>query len=135
VFIENTKEYGNNFVPQYDFIILVKFDYEIENPMEDDELWKTIIREAREKLNAGLDISLDKISVKNGGTVSNLDDRFDEGIHYSPINKFYDFTIELPSLIDLQFLMSLQQNGFTSNDFDKEQLEKTIDEIKEKLNQ
>jgi len=31
--------------------------------------------------------------------------------------------------------MALQQNGFASNDFNKEQLEKTIDEVKEKLNQ
>jgi hypothetical protein len=132
VFISNTSEYGDNYTPSYEQIILIRLEPTKMELDGNDEIWSKL-KNVKEKLSGELNIPIDKISSRSGSYVSNLDDRFDVGIDWSPMNKFYKYAIELPNENDLLFLKTLVQSGFAKEDFDKRQLNRTITEIEEKL--
>ncbi|UII20536.1 HEAT repeat domain-containing protein [Fulvivirga ligni] len=133
VFINNTSDYGDNFSPYYDQIILIRLDPTKMNLGGGDEIWIKL-KSVKEKLSEELNIPIEKISSRSGSYVSNLDDRFDVDIDWSPMQKFYKYGIELPNERDLLFFKTLAQSGFAKDDFDKRQLNRTISEIEEKLN-
>ena len=133
VFINNTPEYGDNFIPSYEQIILIRLEPTKMKFNGNDEIWSKL-KNAKEKLSEELNISVKQISSRRGSYVSNLDDRFDVDIDWSPMNKFYKYAIELPNENDLLFLKTLEQSGFATDDFDIRQLDKTIKEVEDKLN-
>ena len=132
VFISNTSEYGENFTPSYEQIILIRLEPSKIKLEGNDEIW-SILKNVKEKLSEELNIPVDQISSRSGSYVSNLDDRFDVDIDWSPMQKFYKYAIELPNENDLLFFRTLSQSGFAKDDFDKRQLNRTITEIEEKL--
>ncbi|MFW5872320.1 MAG: HEAT repeat domain-containing protein, partial [bacterium] len=132
VFINNTEEYCDNFVPSYEQIILIRLEPTKMKLDGNDEIWIKL-KNVKEKLNEELNIPVEKISSRSGSYVSNLDDRFDVDINWSPMQKFYKYAIELPNESDLLFFKTLAQSGFAKDDFDKRQLNRTITEIEEKL--
>ena len=132
VFISNTSEYGENFTPSYEQIILIRLEPSKMKLEGNDEIW-SILKNVKEKLSEELNIPVDQISSRSGSYVSNLDDRFDVDIDWSPMQKFYKYAIELPNENDLLFFRTLSQSGFAKDDFDKRQLNRTITEIEEKL--
>lgn len=132
VFINNTSDYGDNFTPYYDQIILIRLEPSKMNLDGNNEIWIKL-KSVKEKLSEELNIPIEKISSRSGSYVSNLDDRFDVDIDWSPMQKFYKYAIELPNENDLLFFKTLAQSGFAKDDFDKRQLNRTITEIEEKL--
>jgi len=132
VFINNTSDYGDNFIPYYDQIILIRLQPTKMNLDGNDEIWIKL-KSVKERLSEELNIPIEKISSRSGSYVSNLDDRFDVDIDWSPMQKFYKYAIELPKESDLLFFKTLAQSGFAKDDFDKRQLDRTITEIEEKL--
>jgi hypothetical protein len=132
VFINNTSDYGDNFTPYYNQIILIRLEPTRMNLDGNDEIWIKL-KSVKEKLSEELNIPIEKISSRSGSYVSNLDDRFDVDIDWSPMQKFYKYAIELPNENDLLFFKTLAQSGFAKDDFDKRQLNRTITEIEEKL--
>jgi len=132
VFINNTSEYGNNFTPSYEQIILIRLEPTKMELDGNDEIWNKL-KKVKEKLSDELRIPIEQISSRSGSNVSNLDDRFDVDIDWSPMQKFYEYAVELTNESDLLFFKALAQNGFAKDDFDKRQLDRTITEIEEKL--
>jgi hypothetical protein len=132
VFINNTSAYGDNFIPSYEQIILIRLEPTKMKLEGNDEIWNKL-KNVKEKLSEDLNIPVEQISSRSGSYVSNLDNRFDVDIDWSPMNKFYKYAIELPNENDLLFLKTLAQTGFAKDDLDKRQLNSTITEIEEKL--
>ncbi len=133
VFLTNTEDYGPNFIPMYDQSILITLAYTTGfDSNGTDEIW-TKLDAVREQLSKDLDIPVKKIGSRKSSYVSNIDDRFDNTIDWSPMIKFYKYAKALPSEQDLRFLKALAQNGFAKREFDIKQLEKTIKEIEVKL--
>lgn len=132
IFINNTEDFGDKFTPSYEQIVLIRLEPIEMKPDEKDEIWRKL-KNVKEKLSKKLNIPMGQISSRSGTYVSNLDDRFDVNIGFSPMNKFYNYAKELPNELDLLFLKTLAQNGFAKKDFDKRQLDKAIKEIEEKL--
>jgi hypothetical protein len=132
VFINNTSAHGDNFIASYEQIILIRLEPTKMKLDGNDEIWNKL-KNVKEKLSEELNIPVEQISSRSGSYVSNLDDRLDVDIDWSPMNKFYKYAIELPNENDLLFLKTLAQCGFAKDDFDKRQLNRTITEIEEKL--
>lgn len=132
VFINNTEKYNNNFTPSYDQIILIKLKPTKLSLDRDKEIW-TELKDIKEKISEKLKIPMAQISSRSGFYVSNLDDRFDVDIDWSPMNQFYKYAKELPNMNDLLFLKMLSNNGFAEKEFDKKQLDKTITEIEDNI--
>jgi hypothetical protein len=132
VFLSNTSEYGDNFTPSYEQIILIRLEPTKMKLDGNDEIWNKL-KNVKERLSEELNIPVEQISSRSGSYVSNLDDRFDVDIDWSPMQKFYKYAIELPNENDLLFFKTLAQSGFAKDDFDKKQLNRTITEIEEKL--
>ncbi len=133
-FISNTNNYGVNFEPLYDFIILVELDYKSNSLSGDNKLWDQL-RKVRSLLSSEFNIPIEQISSRNGSYITHVDDRFEADINHSPMSKFYDYAKEVPQIEDLQFLRVLRENGFAQDDdFDKRQLARTIKYLEEKLN-
>jgi hypothetical protein len=132
VFINNTSAYGDNFIPSYEQIILIRLEPTKMKLEGNDEIWNKL-KNVKEKLSEDLNFPVEQISSRSGSYVSNLDDRFDVDIDWSPMNKFYKYAIELPNENDLLFLKTLAQSGFAKDDFDKRQLNRSITELEEKL--
>ena len=85
VFISNTSEYGDNFTPSYEQIILIRLEPTKMKLDGNDEIWNEL-KNVKEKLSKELNIPVEQISSRSGSYVSNLDDRFDEDIDWSPMN-------------------------------------------------
>ena len=132
VFINNTSAYGDNFIPSYEQIVLIRLEATKMKLDGNDEIWNKL-KNVKEKLSEALNIKVEQISSRSGSNVSNLDERFGVDIDWSPMNKFYKYAIELPNENDLLFLKTLAQSGFAKDDFDKRQLNRTVTEIEEKL--
>lgn len=132
IFINNTSAYGDNFIPSYEQIVLIRLESTEMKLNGNNEIWSKL-KNVKEKLSEELNIPVEKISSRSGSYVSNLDDRFDVDIDWSPMKKFYKYAMELPNENDLLFLKTLVQSGFAKDDFDKRQLNRTITEIEEKL--
>ena len=134
VFINNTEEYSDDFSPSYDQIILIRLEPTEMKLNGNSEIWSKL-KNVREKLSKNLNIPIEQISSRSGSHVSNLDDRLEVNIDWSPMNKFYKYAIELPNKNDLLFLKTLSQSGFAKDDFDKRQLNRTIKEVDAQLSE
>ncbi|QNR24547.1 HEAT repeat domain-containing protein [Croceimicrobium hydrocarbonivorans] len=132
VFINNTSDYGESFNPSFDQIILIKLEPSKMNLYGYNEIWNKL-KKVKEILSEELNIPIEHIGSRSGAYVSNLDARLNVDIDWSPMQKFYEYAIELASKTDLLFLKTLAQSGFAKDDFDKRQLNKTITKIEGKL--
>lgn len=127
VFIHNTEEFGKNFTPDFTYITLVNLDPSEITDISYEEVWVKM-KELKEKLSTELTIPIERISFRRGPYINSYDERFDKSAYFTPMNKFYDYIIELPNEDDLFFLKALQKEKF-----DEKQLERTIQKIEEKF--
>lgn len=132
VFITNTADFGDNFIPRYETLIQIKLDQKVLKLTGDSTTWKKL-EEVKEKVSNELHIPDEQITSTSGAYVSKIEDRFDVNIMFSPMYKFYMYAKELPNETDLKFLKALSETEFLSKDSDKQELKKTIEFIEEKL--
>lgn len=141
VHITNAKDVVNGVTPDFEFIVQVELANDVKKRwashkdiFSDSKGVFELLKKVRQEVSDGLALPLEKVSAKAGMYVDNTDDRFDVDIDFSPMNKFYQYAKQLPNQNDLLFLKALAESGFTKEDFDKRQLNRTIVEIEEKLN-